>query len=427
MACGEKDVRTVMDRTDNQYHFVLIIILISLIVAAGISVFFSHGHGPEIPSGDHNFLEQSDGTGMSSNESGSWIVRILWFDDQNRTYSFQDYSSDNKPDPETYTFTGDPPAGSHAAMIRFLSWDGNTERTIGSRYILDQEAVTSILNRYSLMASINPALVPSPIMTDTPGPAQTPAPGMLMPQSGRVCRNADGSYTAWFGYQSRHESPVALSVGDQNTFFPGDADRGQPALFMPGIHHDVFSITYPADATNQVWSLMNKQVSVGTVPEVNTSITLEPTSGYAPLEVRISQRSTGGVVDNPLSGSWNLGDGTITANTNSFSHRYESPGTYQITHVVSNACNQASDSGIIEVYGASYTWQPEPDNPAIIRFTDTSGGDPSVWFWDFGDGYSSWEQHPVHTYIRPGSYNAGLTLSGRHGKGTIVHTIKIPD
>ena len=35
-----------MDPSDNHYHFVLIIIVISLIIAAGISVFFTAGPGP---------------------------------------------------------------------------------------------------------------------------------------------------------------------------------------------------------------------------------------------------------------------------------------------------------------------------------------------------------------------------------------------
>ncbi|HOW05416.1 PKD domain-containing protein, partial [Methanospirillum hungatei] len=56
----------------------------------------------------------------------------------------------------------------------------------------------------------------------------------------------------------------------------------------------------------------------------------------------------------------------------------------------------------------------------------TSGGDPDVWFWDFGDGYTSWEENPVHRYQNPGTYKVGLTLSGKHGKGTVVHSIIVP-
>ena len=43
MAYDIKDVRTAMDPLDKQYQLVLIIILISLIIAAGISVLFTPG------------------------------------------------------------------------------------------------------------------------------------------------------------------------------------------------------------------------------------------------------------------------------------------------------------------------------------------------------------------------------------------------
>lgn len=421
-----KDVRTAMDPSDNHYHFVLIIIVISLIIAAGISVLFTAGPGPVQSSNTSLLPHISDSSGQDLSSADSWIVRILWVDHQNRTYSFQDYPQETRPDPDLYTFQGDPPAGAEAAMIRFLSWDGSTERTQGARYIMDQEMVTSVLNRYSLMASLSALPVATPLATQTPVPSGTPVPGMLVPESGVVCRNADGSYTARFGYISRHDHPVSLPVGELNMFHPGSADRGQPVVFLPGIHHDVFTITYPADATNQAWSLMNKQVSVGTVPEVNTTITIEPVSGYAPLEVRFSQRSTGSVTNNPLSGTWNLGDGTTTSESDPFFHRYENPGRYLVSYTVSNLCSQARDTGVVDVYRASYTWEGDPNDPATISFHSTSGGDPDVWFWDFGDGYTSWEENPVHRYQNPGTYKVGLTLSGKHGKGTVVHSIIVP-
>jgi len=36
-----------------------------------------------------------------------------------------------------------------------------------------------------------------------------------------------------------------------------------------------------------------------------------------------------------------------------------------------------------------------------VAFTDLSTGNPTEWFWDFGDGESSTEQNPVHEYYFP--------------------------
>ncbi|MCK9278643.1 MAG: PKD domain-containing protein, partial [Methanoculleus sp.] len=50
--------------------------------------------------------------------------------------------------------------------------------------------------------------------------------------------------------------------------------------------------------------------------------------------------------------------------------------------------------------------------PLAIQFTDTSGGNPTAWAWDFGDGNTSTEQNPVHIYTRVGTYPVTLTVTG---------------
>ncbi|WP_292382934.1 PKD domain-containing protein [Methanoculleus sp. UBA430] len=54
-----------------------------------------------------------------------------------------------------------------------------------------------------------------------------------------------------------------------------------------------------------------------------------------------------------------------------------------------------------------------------VQFTDTSTGDPTAWNWSFGDGATSTEQHPVHTYTAPGTYTVNLTVSAASGSDTL--------
>ena len=49
-----------------------------------------------------------------------------------------------------------------------------------------------------------------------------------------------------------------------------------------------------------------------------------------------------------------------------------------------------------------------------IQFTDLSTGSAS-WFWDFGDGTTSTEQNPIHTYAVPGTYTVTLTVENGFG------------
>ena len=49
-------------------------------------------------------------------------------------------------------------------------------------------------------------------------------------------------------------------------------------------------------------------------------------------------------------------------------------------------------------------------SPLSVAFTDTSVNNPSEWSWDFGDGNTSSEQNPTHTFFG-GSYDVYLTTN----------------
>ena len=57
-------------------------------------------------------------------------------------------------------------------------------------------------------------------------------------------------------------------------------------------------------------------------------------------------------------------------------------------------------------------------------FTDTSGGDPTAWAWDFGDGATATAQSPTHSYV-PGSYTVTLTASNDGGSDQATRDVTI--
>ena len=57
--------------------------------------------------------------------------------------------------------------------------------------------------------------------------------------------------------------------------------------------------------------------------------------------------------------------------------------------------------------------------PLTVHFIDTSADYPSAWLWDFGDGTSSIEQNPVHTYLAYGNYTVKLTVSNIFGADSL--------
>ncbi len=58
------------------------------------------------------------------------------------------------------------------------------------------------------------------------------------------------------------------------------------------------------------------------------------------------------------------------------------------------------------------------ESPLQVRFTDLSSGIPTSWIWNFGDGTSSPEQNPGHTYSAPGIYSVALTVGNAYGTNT---------
>ena len=57
--------------------------------------------------------------------------------------------------------------------------------------------------------------------------------------------------------------------------------------------------------------------------------------------------------------------------------------------------------------------------PLTVQFNGTSTGSPTAWLWDFGDGSTSADQTPVHTYTAAGTYFVNLTIDTQTGPATL--------
>jgi PKD repeat protein len=151
----------------------------------------------------------------------------------------------------------------------------------------------------------------------------------------------------------------------------------------------------------------------------------KPTSGKAPLSVKFTDTSTG----SPTTWHWDFGDGTNATDRNPV-HSYTSPGKYTVSLTVTNAggSNTKTRTEYISVKGtppptANFYGKPTSGKaPLSVIFTDTSTGNPTGWFWDFGDGSNDTAQHPVHSYASAGKYTVSLTASNTGGNTTKTRT-----
>ncbi|MDD2340191.1 MAG: PKD domain-containing protein [Methanosarcina sp.] len=75
---------------------------------------------------------------------------------------------------------------------------------------------------------------------------------------------------------------------------------------------------------------------------------------------------------------------------------------------------------------ASFSASPTSGNaPLKVQFTDKSTGSPTSWKWSFGDGKTSTEKNPTHTYSTAGSYTVNLTVSNEKGTASKLATINV--
>jgi PKD repeat protein len=58
--------------------------------------------------------------------------------------------------------------------------------------------------------------------------------------------------------------------------------------------------------------------------------------------------------------------------------------------------------------------------PLSIQFHDRSRGGRTSWLWDFGDGGTSTEQNPVHTYVTADTFTVSLNVTGPDGTDEMV-------
>lgn len=116
---------------------------------------------------------------------------------------------------------------------------------------------------------------------------------------------------------------------------------------------------------------------------------------------------------------WDFGDGQTSVLTSPV-HIYNQPGTYQVTLTGTSLFNQCPGS-----YTSEIIVQPlpvaafEPAAPYGCAPFNTTFQNQSqqgaFYIWDFGDGTTSVEENPNHTFVDPGTYEVQLIATDAFG------------
>ncbi|MBN2174058.1 MAG: PKD domain-containing protein [Bacteroidales bacterium] len=117
---------------------------------------------------------------------------------------------------------------------------------------------------------------------------------------------------------------------------------------------------------------------------------------------------------------WVFGDNSTSTEQNP-SHIFYEPGSYNVCLTImggdslnGNWCYDTYCEEIIVGQGnsciANFTYVVDSINPYTVHFFDLSVGNITNWSWEFGDGTTSNEPSPTHTFNADDTFNVCLTV-----------------
>lgn len=138
-------------------------------------------------------------------------------------------------------------------------------------------------------------------------------------------------------------------------------------------------------------------------------------------ELHLTDSSTTGTL---ISRLWDFGDGNTSTEQNPV-HEYGEPGQYTVCLTVTDSCGSDTSCQLVELYEPMIVTihiQPSVTNDRAVQFSDKSVG-TTRWLWNFGDGTTSAEQSPLHTYREYGTYQVCLKAGNNQFQGTTCESL----
>jgi gliding motility-associated-like protein len=225
-------------------------------------------------------------------------------------------------------------------------------------------------------------------------------------------------------------SPLVVKFTDQSTGTPiswfWDFGTGatstlkEPSTtyFAPGQYSVTLTVTY-ADGTKTVTRA--DYITVYKNPEAVFNVS--DSAGCYPFPVQFTDASIASPGTTNTSWVWDFGDGTQSSQQNPL-NTYQYDGTYTVSMKVVNdkGCwSVATKHTYIKVAGGltadfGFVQPVSCQAPFDIKFTNASAG-PGIlsYRWDFGDGTTSTEKDPSHTYQNTGTYTVTLITTSSEG------------
>ncbi|MCD6066623.1 MAG: Microbial collagenase precursor [Bacteroidetes bacterium] len=156
-------------------------------------------------------------------------------------------------------------------------------------------------------------------------------------------------------------------------------------------------------------------------PTPQAAFSATPTSQLYPATVVAINNTTPNA--GAFTSSWDYGDTQTSSLTFPVSHDYGTWGTYTISLVMSSPFCRDSTTQVVEIIPpipvAGFKGTKEGCRSLEVSFQSLSQYENN-YLWKFGDGNTSNQQNPTHTYNAAGVYDVTLIVFGDGGSDTLV-------
>ncbi len=195
------------------------------------------------------------------------------------------------------------------------------------------------------------------------------------------------------------------------------------------INEDQLFYTFPENGTYTV-ELTTENNCGSDTESIDVVINVYPEALLDGFPINVCVGDEVQLIDNSLNAEskmWTINGGSPgTSEEDNPIVTYANEGTYSITLMVSNQYGESTEDfiDVVNVIGeptASFTGT-QAEN--VVDF-EATGTNISTYFWDFGDGNTSTEQNPSHTFETNGMFEVVLTVSNECGEFTVTKTYAI--
>lgn len=196
------------------------------------------------------------------------------------------------------------------------------------------------------------------------------------------------------------------------------------ATYSSAGSYDVRLIVSNTAGTERDTVLKTNYVTIFDPP--NADFSFSPSGGCSPITVNFTNSSTAG--DAPIiSNRWVYADGSQPFFGNNASHTYQTAGDFRpsLEVIDQNGCRDFAVDDTVFVTASpiarvtTLNSRISCQSPHNVNFKSNSTGFNLTYKWYFGDGDSSLQENPSHTYNSLGRYDVSLIVSDPNCSDTL--------